>query len=71
MTRVKLFTNLEKGDRFHFGDKPGRILIKSDANHYVAPEGRRMINPHVAVFRNPSISATSTFTKLGDGMKGS
>lgn len=48
-TTLKLFTQLTKNAVFHFWDKPGRILIKDDKNHYVAPEGRRVIDPHVLV----------------------
>jgi hypothetical protein len=47
---IKLFLELVRGDLFYFGDKPNRMLIKEDKNHYVAPEGKRMIHPHVAVF---------------------
>lgn len=46
---LKLFKSLKLGRLFTFGDKPNRLLIKSDDSHYVAPEGRRSIHPHVAV----------------------
>ena len=46
---LKLFAKLLKGSIFHFGDRPNRILIAEDKDHYIAPEGRRKINPFVAV----------------------
>lgn len=46
---LKLFQELLSGKLFHFGDKPNRILIKESKDHYIAPEGRRSIHPHVAV----------------------
>lgn len=46
---LKLFSELTINALFRFLDKPGRILIKSDSTHYIAPEGRRVIHPHVLV----------------------
>lgn len=46
---IKLFLDILTGEVFSFGDKPERQLIKSDRSHYIAPEGRRPIHPHVAV----------------------
>jgi hypothetical protein len=46
---LKLFCELTKNAVFNFVDKPGRILIKEDQNHYIAPEGRRVIHPHVLI----------------------
>lgn len=48
----KLFVELLKSTVFYFYDKPGRKLIKSDNSHYIAPEGRRSINPFVLVFED-------------------
>lgn len=49
---IKLFKELINGTVFHFGDNEVRKLIKDDASHYVAPEGRHKIHPHVAVIQN-------------------
>lgn len=49
---LKLFIELINGTRFHFGDNPDRDLIKDDRTHYVAPEGRHSIHPHVAVIQD-------------------
>jgi hypothetical protein len=49
---LKLFINLLSNSVFHFGDNAQRILIKSDPTHYIAPEGRRSIHPHVAVIEH-------------------
>jgi hypothetical protein len=47
--KIKLFLELKKSQIFHFYDKPGRKLVKSDSSHYVGPEGRRRISPTVLV----------------------
>jgi len=47
---IKLFIELANYEWFHYGDKPERKLMKSDSSHYICPEGRRGINPLVAVF---------------------
>lgn len=46
---LKLFQDLAKSAVFYFYDKPSRLLVKSNGKHYAAPEGRRVIHPHVAV----------------------
>lgn len=46
---LKLFSELVVNAIFHFGDKPNRLLIKDSPTHYISPEGRREIHPHVAV----------------------
>lgn len=51
---LKLFSQVAKGASFFFGDKPDRILIKDDDAHYVAPEGRHVINRNVAVMETKS-----------------
>lgn len=59
----KLFNTLKRSDIFYFGDKPNRWLIKQDSTHYVAPEGRRSIHPHVAVYEVRPDSSKSTHDK--------
>lgn len=51
---ITLFCNIPRGTLFHFYDNPERILIKSDKNHYVAPEGRHPIHPYVLVVQEKS-----------------
>jgi hypothetical protein len=51
---LKLFCEVEKGTAFHFYDKPERVLIRSNGSHYISPEGRRKIHPHVLVFQEKS-----------------
>lgn len=45
-----LFIRYLQGDWFHYYDKPDRGLMKLDDNHYIAPEGRRVISPLTLVF---------------------
>lgn len=49
----KLFIQLFISTIFHFYGNPERKLIKSDDSHYIAPEGRRSINPFTLVFEDP------------------
>jgi hypothetical protein len=58
---LKLFIELAVNDIFHFGDNPDRKLVKSDDRHYVAPEGRRAINPTVAVIKDDPPKDQSTY----------
>lgn len=51
---LKLFSQVQKGVTFFFGDRPDRLLIKDDDNHYIAPEGRHVTHPHVLVFQRKS-----------------
>jgi len=67
---LNLFSKILIGGMFHFGDKPDRILIKSDKTHYVAPEGRRVIHPHVAVIEHvvtTSLGGESIYDKFLKG----
>lgn len=64
---INLFVNLLVGSIFHFGDAPDRKLIKSDDKHYVAPEGRHSIHPHVAVISDPSINPTKSIYDQTEG----
>jgi hypothetical protein len=52
MAILKLFVELMKSEIFYFYDRPDRKLVKSDSNHYAAPEGRRVISPTVAIFQD-------------------
>jgi hypothetical protein len=58
---IKLFMEILSGMVFHFGDKPDRKLIKSNSSHYIAPEGRRTADPHVAVVPDTQNSARSIY----------
>jgi|WetSurMetagenome_2_1015567.scaffolds.fasta_scaffold46014_10 hypothetical protein len=58
---LKLFIELAVNDIFHFHDKPERKLVKSDDRHYVAPEGRRVISPSVAVMKDDSPKNQPTY----------
>ncbi len=51
---LKLFSQITKGTKFHFGDRPDRELVKEDDTHYVAPEGRHSAHPHVLVIQSKS-----------------
>ena len=65
-----LFSKLLNGVPFHFGDKPNRMLIKSDRTHYFAPEGRKVINPHVGIFEHvttTSLGGESLYEKFMKG----
>lgn len=67
---IKLFSQLLSGELFHFGDKPNRLLIKSGRSHYVAPEGRRKIDPHVAVIpddHREEVGGESIFERFNKG----
>lgn len=67
---LKLFVELTLGSLFHFGDKPDRILIKSNGSHYVSPEGRRNINPFVAIFQhkpNLEVGGKSIYDQFQEG----
>lgn len=47
---VKLFHNLLRGELFHYGDRPDRMMIKADDYRQVTPEGHAIrVHPHVAV----------------------
>ena len=51
---IKLFCEIEKGTAFHFYGNPERVLIRSNGSHYIAPEGRHKIHPHVLVVQEKS-----------------
>ncbi len=51
---LKLFCQIPKGTAFHFYDTPERVLVRSNGTHYVAPEGRHKIHPHVLVVQEKS-----------------
>lgn len=59
----KLFINLIVSQIFHFYGAPERKLIKSDDSHYIAPEGRRSINPFTLVFEDLVKNTRSIFDK--------
>ncbi len=61
MKTLKLFCQVVKGTIFYFGDNPNRLLVKSNGAHYIAPEGRHKINPHVLVFQNDEKSVKSIY----------
>lgn len=46
---IDLFINLLRGDAFHYGDQPDRILMKTDDDVYTGPMGEHHIDPYVAV----------------------
>lgn len=50
MAILKLFSELLRGEWFHFYENPSLKLIKNDDTHYVSPTGRHQIHPHVLVF---------------------
>lgn len=64
---LKLFTELAKGSMFHFYDRPDRILIKEDKAHYISPEGRRRIDPYVAVVERKPVKDQSTYLNKKEG----
>ena len=66
---LKLFMQLAKSTIFHFGDKPARKLIKSDSSHYVAPEGPRLIHPHVLVFPETKTEPRQSIYDQSEGDK--
>ena len=64
MSPIKLFIELINGEAFHFGDRPDRIMVKSDPRHYVAPPGQvKVSHPHVAVFSDTIDAPTSIFDR--------
>lgn len=47
---LKLFQELLRGELFHYGDRPDRLMIKADDYRQVTPEGHAVkVHPHVAV----------------------
>lgn len=57
----ELFIRLLNGALFYFYNRPERKLIKQDPSHYIAPEGRRSINPFTLVFQDKTKPRISIF----------
>jgi hypothetical protein len=69
---LQLFIRLLTGDWFHFYDRPDRLLMKTDNSHYIAPEGRKMIHPFVAVVKHDLVvpARKSIFDRTKDESNG-
>lgn len=61
MAILKLFSELLRGEWFHFYDNPSRKLIKNDDTHYVSPTGRHLIHPHVLIIGEKDKASKSIF----------